>query len=422
MVAIQVALDMLELDRAVQIAKEAVEGGADWIEAGTPLIKSEGMDAIRKLKTVFPHRVVVADMKCADTGAVEVEMAAKAGADVITVLASSDDATIVDGLKSAHRYGVRLMADLLAVDNPTERAKKLEALGVHLIVVHVGIDQQMTGVEPLGVLKKVREAVECELAVAGGLDDVGAAEAAQLGADVVIVGSYITHAAEPSLSARAVKHAVENKKTSEREKPRKAELVEMLLSVSTPNLSDAMHRKPCLHVRPLFPCKTAGRVLTVLTWGGDWAKAVEAIDMAEKGDVLVIKGADESAVWGELATRSAMNRELSGVVVYGAVRDVEEVKGLGFPVFAKKLVANAGEPRGFGEVGVELNIAGQTVRTGDYVLADENGAVVVPEEGAYEAAKRAVEVSRLESRLRAELESGSTLSKLSQLLRWEKGR
>ncbi|MHC1593262.1 MAG: RraA family protein, partial [Methermicoccaceae archaeon] len=137
---------------------------------------------------------------------------------------------------------------------------------------------------------------------------------------------------------------------------------------------------------------------------------------------LVIKGADESAVWGELATRSAMNRELSGVVVYGAVRDVEEVKGLGFPVFAKKLVANAGEPRGFGEVGVELNIAGQTVRTGDYVLADENGAVVVPEEGAYEAAKRAVEVSRLESRLRAELESGSTLSKLSQLLRWEKGR
>ena len=77
---LQVALDVLEIDRALQIAKEAIEGGADWIEAGTPLIKSEGMDAIRKLKEAFPGYVILADMKTMDTGAMEVEMAAKAGA------------------------------------------------------------------------------------------------------------------------------------------------------------------------------------------------------------------------------------------------------------------------------------------------------------------------------------------------------
>jgi 3-hexulose-6-phosphate synthase / 6-phospho-3-hexuloisomerase len=49
---LQVALDEMNLDRAVQIAREAVAGGADWIEAGTPLIKSEGMEAVRAMRSL----------------------------------------------------------------------------------------------------------------------------------------------------------------------------------------------------------------------------------------------------------------------------------------------------------------------------------------------------------------------------------
>ena len=71
------ALDLLELDRSIQIAKEAVLGGADWIEAGTPLIKSEGMNCVREMKKALPGTRIVADMKTVDTGAMEVEMAAK---------------------------------------------------------------------------------------------------------------------------------------------------------------------------------------------------------------------------------------------------------------------------------------------------------------------------------------------------------
>jgi len=74
----------------VQIAKEAVEGGIDWIEIGTPFIKSEGMDAIRTLRENFPEHTIVADMKIADTGSLEVEMAAKAGADIVMVMATAD--------------------------------------------------------------------------------------------------------------------------------------------------------------------------------------------------------------------------------------------------------------------------------------------------------------------------------------------
>src|SRR5512137_2400275 len=58
---LHVALDILNLHRALQIAQEAAEGGADWIEAGTPLIKSEGMEAIRALRKSLPGRRIVAD-------------------------------------------------------------------------------------------------------------------------------------------------------------------------------------------------------------------------------------------------------------------------------------------------------------------------------------------------------------------------
>ena len=91
---LQVALDFVELPRALAVAEAAVAGGADYIEAGTPLIKSEGLDAVRALREKFPDRIIVADMKTADAGKIEAEAAAKAGANVMTVLGTADETTI----------------------------------------------------------------------------------------------------------------------------------------------------------------------------------------------------------------------------------------------------------------------------------------------------------------------------------------
>ncbi len=177
---LQVALDLLELDRAVEIAGEAVRGGADWIEVGTPLIKSEGgMQAVRTLRERFPDREIVADMKIADTGgAVEVEMAAKSGAGIVCILADADDAVIVEAVRSARKYGVRLMADLInVVDPPVSRSRELAALGVDYINAHVGIDQQMIGRSSLDLLRRLAGEVGVPIAVAGGLDAATASEA-----------------------------------------------------------------------------------------------------------------------------------------------------------------------------------------------------------------------------------------------------
>ncbi|MEM2657240.1 MAG: 3-hexulose-6-phosphate synthase, partial [Archaeoglobaceae archaeon] len=188
---LQVALDLLELKRAIEIADEAIKGGADWIEAGTPLIKSEGMNAVRELKRAFKDHKIVADMKTIDTGAVEVEMAAKSGADIVIILGLSNDATIAEAIRAGRKYGCEIMADLINHPDPVKRAKELEEIGVDYLNVHVGIDQQMIGIDPLEVLKNVVGSVNLPIAVAGGLDAERASVCVSLGAKIVIVGSNI---------------------------------------------------------------------------------------------------------------------------------------------------------------------------------------------------------------------------------------
>jgi len=83
---LQVALDFETLDDALAISRE-VAPFIDILEAGTPLIKSEGVRAIQTLKDAHPDKLVCADLKTVDAGYLEVKMAAKAKADIVTVLA-----------------------------------------------------------------------------------------------------------------------------------------------------------------------------------------------------------------------------------------------------------------------------------------------------------------------------------------------
>ncbi|MEJ2296545.1 MAG: orotidine 5'-phosphate decarboxylase, partial [Candidatus Lokiarchaeota archaeon] len=78
---LQVALDLIDLEKALRIA-EKVASSADIIEAGTPLIKSEGIGAVEVLKDNFPDKLICADLKTADAGYLEVKMAANANADI----------------------------------------------------------------------------------------------------------------------------------------------------------------------------------------------------------------------------------------------------------------------------------------------------------------------------------------------------
>ena len=418
------ALDILELDRSIQIAKEAVSGGADWIEAGTPLIKSEGMDAVREMKKALPGVRIVADMKTVDTGAMEVEMAAKAGADIVAMLASSDNATIEDALRAARKYGVEIMMDLLTVPDPIKRSRELEALGVDYICVHVGIDQQMTGKDTIDFLRDIVKEVGTPVAAAGGIDAITGAEAVASGAAIVIVGGSIVRSADVTGSARKIREAIDHAQSQSGAKAsREEEMIAIFREVSSSNISDAMHRKGAMKgILPInLGSKIVGRAVTVQTFAGDWAKPVEAIDLAGPGDVLVIyNGSNFIAPWGGLATLSCKIKGIEGAVIDGAVRDVNEIRAMNYPIFSSGITPNAGDPKGMGEINSEITCGGQAVKPGDYIVGDESGVVVIPKERAYEIARRAKEVEKTESRLYEEIKRGSTLSQVTKLKKWEK--
>lgn len=418
------ALDLLELDRSIQIAKEAIAGGADWIEAGTPLIKSEGMDAVREMKKSLPGVKIVADMKTVDTGAMEVEMAAKAGADIVALLATSDNSTVEDALRAARKYGVQIMMDLLTVPDPVKRSKELEKLGVDYICVHAGIDQQMTGRDNIDLLDQILKEVNLPVAAAGGIDADSGADAISSGAAIVIVGGNIVRSADVTGSARKIREAIDHAQVRARpHESMEEELISLLKEVSTPNISDAMHRKGAM--RDIHPINTgtkmAGTAITVQTFAGDWAKSVEAIDMGGPGKVIVIyNGSNYIAPWGGLATLSCRIKGIEGVVIDGAVRDVDEIRAMNYPVFASAVVPNAGDPKGMGEINAEITCGGQSVKPGDYIVGDDSGVVVIPRERAYEIARRAKEVEKNESRMYEEIRRGSTLSQVAKLKKWEK--
>ncbi|MGI0130357.1 MAG: 3-hexulose-6-phosphate synthase [Thermoplasmata archaeon] len=425
---LQVALDFENLSRALTAAREAVDGGADWVEAGTPLIKSEGLDAVRELKKAFPEHRIVADMKIMDTGAFEVEIAAKAGADLVTILGAADDDTIADGVRGGELYGAEIMVDLLGVADPIARARRAAELGAAAVCWHVGIDMQMQAQTPFAILAELARASTIPVAVAGGLTSETVAEAVRAGAQILIVGGAITKSPQMADAARRVREAM----TTGREVASELfhrysgeEVRNAFLKVSSPNVSDAMQRRGAMHgIVPHLrdaATKVAGPAVTVVTRDGDWAKPVEAIDRAGAGDVIVVDaGGASTAIWGELASWSAKGRGVAAVVIDGAARDLDAILAMGFPVFSRSVSPNAGEPKGLGEIGVEVVVGGERVRPGDWIVGDLSGVVVVPRERAQEIANRALDVLEHENRVREEIQRGSTLSAVQKLERWER--
>jgi 3-hexulose-6-phosphate synthase/6-phospho-3-hexuloisomerase len=423
---LQVALDEINLHRAIQIAGEAVEGGVDWLEAGTALIKSEGMNAVRELRRNFPQHTVVADMKTMDVGAFEVEIAAKSGANVVIIMGVSDDGTIKEAIRTGQKYGAKIMVDMMSVPDKPKRGIELQEFGADYLCIHVGIDSQMTGGNPCFELKKVSAAVDIPVAAAGGLNSESVVSAMESGAGIIIVGGAIIKAQKVTEATKTIVEAIESKtaiRTDLFKKYREEELYDALYKVSAPNIADAMHKKGAMvDIRPIRDgYKLVGPAVTVRTADGDWAKPVEAIDKAEKGDVIVVNaGSGHTAIWGELASESSLKKGIAGVVIDGAVRDVDDIKKMNFPVFSRHIAPNAGEPKGFGEIGAEITCGGITVKNGDWIIGDDSGVMVLPKERAREICNRGIDVHERENRIREEIQRGSTLSKVLKLEKWEK--
>ncbi len=206
---LQIALDLRDWDQAIRLAEAAVKGGVDIVEAGTPLIKENGLGIVKELRKRFPNKIIVADLKTMDTGYMETEMAAQAGADIVCILGTADDSTIIDAVGAGKKFGIKVEVDLIAVPNEklVERAKEVAKLGADYICFHIGVDKQMRSDYekiPFPTLAQIAKELDIPIAAAGGLKADTIPLAVESGAKMLIVGGAITRAGDPEKATRSL--------------------------------------------------------------------------------------------------------------------------------------------------------------------------------------------------------------------------
>jgi len=211
-VRLQVALDLLDLERCLRIAEAALGAGAHIIEVGTPLVKYRGMEAVRTFRERFPDSSILADMKTVDAGALEAKMAFEAGANAVTVMGFASDETVECVVRVAREFGGCVMVDLMGFAEPGERIRELAKLEPDIYCLHVGVDVQMRRGVDARVLaedvRKLKRELGVKMAVAGGINEDTAGLFAEAGADVIIVGGAITKSSDPASKTRAILEAM----------------------------------------------------------------------------------------------------------------------------------------------------------------------------------------------------------------------
>src|SRR5262249_33105947 len=142
-------------------------------------------------------------------------------------------------------------------------------------------------------------------------------------------------------------------------------------------------------IRPRTGRRLCGVAVTVVARPGDNLMVHKAMEIARPGDIIVVNtcGNTTSAVFGELMANSAIAARLGGLVVDGAIRDVEALTALRFPAFSRTVSAGGCDKDGPGEINVPIACGNTAVLPGDIVAGDEEGVVVIPREDASEVLK-----------------------------------
>ncbi|MEN4921019.1 RraA family protein [Achromobacter spanius] len=159
----------------------------------------------------------------------------------------------------------------------------------------------------------------------------------------------------------------------------------------------------------------AGPAVTAYCWPGDNLMMHRALYLARPGDVLVVVCQAElsGAQWGDLATRYALEKGLAGVVVQGCVRDVDQVRALGLPVWSTHIWPMHPDKNGHGAVNAPVVCEGVEIRPGDLIVADGDGVVRVPRDEAPRIVDAAIAKMQKEEEVAGRVKAGASVWELS---------
>lgn len=201
---LQIALDIPSLERTKRTISELPKSDRIILEAGTPLLKKYGVKVISDLRGVARDVFIVADLKTLDVGKVEVDLAYEETADAVVASGLAAAGTLEKFVYEAKRLGIYAVVDMMNVENPVEKLRSLKEFP-DVVILHRAIDVETGQTLGLERIKEIRKAFKDKrflVAVAGGIIPENALEALAKGADIIIVGRYITQSKDVERAAR----------------------------------------------------------------------------------------------------------------------------------------------------------------------------------------------------------------------------
>ena len=210
------------------------------------------------------------------------------------------------------------------------------------------------------------------------------------------------------------------------------ELIARLSKLDTCAASDALDRLALrgttIGIRPVWPCpRIVGRAVTVKVKPVGLVKPTKhlctpAIEAAKPGDILVVDngGRPDVSAWGGLLSLASKLKGLSGVVIDGACRDVDESRDVGFPVYARAVVPLTARGRIMQDtINEEIEFGNVQVHPGDLVIADGSGVVIIPAARAAEVVAEAEKVAAHEAKMAEGIRSGRSVVEVMETLGYE---
>jgi bifunctional enzyme Fae/Hps len=201
---LQIALDVPDIERTKRIISQVPRSDRVIYEAGTPLIKKYGTSVIQQIREVAKDIFIVADLKTLDVGQVEVDLAFEETADAVVASGLASKDTLDKFIYEARRLGIYAITDMMDVPDPI---KVLDALREppDVVILHRGIDEERGGKTRWELIKEIKtkfKDAKLLIGVAGGVEPGNVQAALKAGADILIVGRYITQSKDVEHAAK----------------------------------------------------------------------------------------------------------------------------------------------------------------------------------------------------------------------------
>lgn len=201
---LQIALDIPDLERTKRIITQVPRSDRVILEAGTPLIKKYGASVIAELRHVAKDIFIVADLKTLDVGQVEVDLAFEETADAVVASGLASKDTLDKFVYEARRLGIYAFVDMMGVADPIKVLESLNELP-DVVILHRGIDEERGGKTRWELIKEIKAKFKdgrILIGVAGGIEPSNVTAALKAGADIMIVGRYITQSKDVEHATR----------------------------------------------------------------------------------------------------------------------------------------------------------------------------------------------------------------------------